>query len=141
MPDLQRFIIAQDNSYDTALSEITNGRKKSHWMWYIFPQVTGLGNSEYARKYAIKDLPEAEEYLAHPVLGSRLIEISKATLAIEGRTASQIFGSPDDMKLHSCMTLFSMVDNADPVFNKVIDKYYNGRPDAKTTDIITLNKK
>ncbi len=121
---LSRFIDAQQRDYDRALGEIRQGRKQSHWMWYIFPQLAGLGHSETARFYGIKDGQEARDYLAHPVLGSRLIEISTALLDIDGRTANQVMGSPDDLKLRSSMTLFSLVENtksrisggAEPIF-------------------------
>lgn len=111
MRDLQRFLDAQERDYRTALAEIKNGRKQSHWMWYIFPQIDGLGFSSTAKFYAIKDLTEAKNYFAHPVLGERLVEISKAMLEIEGKTANQILGSPDDMKLKSSMTLFGALEN------------------------------
>lgn len=133
---LIRFLDAQSNSYEQALSEIKSGRKRSHWMWFIFPQLQGLGYSETARFYAIKDLPEARLYLQHPVLGPRLIEISKAMLALEGKTANQILGNPDDLKLRSSMTLFASVPGADPVFQAVLDKYYGGEEDEKTLQLL-----
>ena len=136
MNDLKRFLDAQENDYRHALAEIKNGRKQSHWMWYIFPQIAGLGSSETSRFYAIKDLAEAELYLSHPVLGARLIEISEVLLEIEGKTANQIFGSPDDVKLKSCMTLFGSLENAHPVFQRVLDKYFNGTKDQRTLDLI-----
>src|SRR6476661_4838529 len=105
MNDLKRFTEAQERDYATALAEIKRGRKRSHWMWYIFPQIAGLGFSQTSKFYAIKDIGEAESYLAHAILGARLIEISNALLEIEGKTANQIFGSPDDAKLKSSMTL------------------------------------
>ncbi|SFC75800.1 DUF1810 domain-containing protein [Spirosoma endophyticum] len=130
--NLTRFVDAQEGDYDRALAEINNGRKQSHWMWYIFPQISGLGFSEMAIYYAINDLAEAKAYLDHPVLGSRLIDIANAMLRIEGKTASQVMGSPDDLKLRSSMTLFSLVENADPVFQAVLTKFFNGQPDSKT---------
>ena len=130
--NLDRFLEAQETSYSTALSEIKNGRKQSHWIWYIYPQIAGLGFSEYSKFYAICGLTEASQYLEHPVLGSRLIEISKELLKIEGKSANQIFGSPDDLKVKSCMTLFSAVKNADPVFESVLEKYFDGMKDSKT---------
>ena len=133
---LIRFLDAQSNSYEQALSEIKSGRKRSHWMWFIFPQLQGLGYSETARFYAIKDLQEARLYLQHPVLGPRLIEISKALLALEGKTANQILGNPDDLKLRSSMTLFASVPGADPVFQAVLDKYYRGGADEKTLQLL-----
>ncbi|MBX0333834.1 DUF1810 domain-containing protein [Pontibacter sp. HSC-14F20] len=133
---LTRFLDAQTDSYEQALSEIKSGRKRSHWMWFIFPQVQGLGYSETAQFYAIKDLEEARLYLQHPVLGPRLVEISKAMLALEGKTANQILGNPDDLKLRSSMTLFAAVPNADPVFKNVLDKYYKGEADEKTRQLL-----
>lgn len=132
----ERFLEAQENTWQRALFEIEQGRKQSHWMWFIFPQVSGLGQSQTSRFYAIRSLEEAAAYLAHPVLGPRLIEISYALLQIEGKPAREIFGSPDDLKLRSCMTLFATVENADPVFEKVLEKYFQGKPDAETLNII-----
>src|SRR5436309_9839639 len=106
---LSRFLQAQENVYQQALSEIRSGRKQSHWMWYIFPQYDGLGSSATSRRYAIKSVAEAEAYLRHPVLGPRLVQCAEAVLGVEGRSASAIFGSPDDMKLRSCATLFARV--------------------------------
>jgi uncharacterized protein (DUF1810 family) len=134
--NLTRFLDAQASSYEQALSEIKSGRKRSHWMWFIFPQLQGLGYSETARFYAIKDLQEAELYLQHPVLGPRLVAISKAMLALEGKTANQILGNPDDLKLKSSMTLFAAIPGADPVFKAVLDKYYNGEEDEKTLRLL-----
>jgi uncharacterized protein (DUF1810 family) len=136
MNDLKRFTEAQERDYATALAEIKRGRKLSHWMWYIFPQIAGLGFSSTSKFYAIKDRSEAESYLAHPVLGERLVEISNALLEIEGKTANQIFGSPDDMKLKSSMTLFGALDDANPVFQKVLDKYFDGAKDRRTLELI-----
>jgi len=133
---LTRFTEAQAQNYADALAEIKNGKKRTHWMWYVFPQIQGLGNSEFARFYAIKDLEEAEAYFKHPVLGSRLIEISSSLLKLKGNDAYAIFGSPDDMKLHSSMTLFSLVPNADPVFEAVLQKFYNSEKDSKTLMIL-----
>lgn len=134
--NLKRFLDAQATDYDRALAEIKNGHKQSHWMWYIFPQIAGLGVSETARFYAIKDLQEAHDYLQHPVLGSRLIEISKALLGVEGKTANQILGSIDELKLRSSMTLFSALTNANPVFQAVIDKFFDGQNDPKTRSLL-----
>jgi uncharacterized protein (DUF1810 family) len=134
--NLERFIAAQSKDYEVALSEIKNGRKQSHWMWYIFPQIQGLGLTETSRFYAIKDIGEAEEFLEHPVLGSRLISISRELLKLNSNDAHEIFGSPDDLKLKSSMTLFSSVNNADPVFKLVINKFFNGSMDGKTLEII-----
>ena len=136
MSNLKRFLDAQENDFERALAEIKRGRKQSHWMWYIFPQIAGLGSSETSRFYAVKDRAEAELYLAHPVLGARLVEISEALLEIEVKTANQIFGSPDDMKLKSSMTLFGALKNANPVFQSVLDKYFNGTNDLRTLQLI-----
>ena len=135
MNDLKRFLEAQENDFATALAEIKRGRKQSHWMWYIFPQIAGLGFSSTSKFYAIKDLTEAESYLAHPTLGNRLIEISNALLEVEGKTANQIFGSPDDAKLKSSMTLFGALANTNPVFQKVLDKYFDGAKDRRTVEL------
>lgn len=129
---LKRFLDAQENSYPTALAEIKSGKKRSHWMWYVFPQIQGLGLSETSKHYAIKDAAEAAAYLAHPVLGHRLLEISRALLALPGSDAHAIFGSPDDVKLHSSMTLFATVPGADTVFSSVLDKFFNGQRDSRT---------
>ena len=136
--NLERFTDAQEGVFQRALKEIKNGRKQSHWMWFIFPQVAGLGFSETTKFYAIKDIAEASHYMQHPVLGSRLIEISQALLDIEGKTANQIFGNPDDLKLKSCMTLFSALPDANGVFKSVIKKYYNGVKDFRTLDIVNI---
>ena len=136
MYDLSRFLEAQTNSYNTALREIKAGRKRSHWMWYIFPQIRGLGYSAMAQHYAIRDLGEAREYLQHPLLGPRLIEISEALLALEESDPRRVMGSPDDLKLRSCMTLFQCAAPDQPVFGKVLDKFYGGRPDGRTLEIL-----
>jgi uncharacterized protein (DUF1810 family) len=133
--DLNRFLEAQDHSYAQALGEIRNGRKTGHWMWYIFPQIAGLGYSETAQFYAIKNMEEAKAYLRHPVLGSRLVEISRALLGIRGKTANQIMGSPDDLKLRSSMTLFNLAEERERVFQDVLDQFYNGVQDLKTLEI------
>lgn len=135
-PHLTRFLEAQERDYNRALAEIKNKRKQSHWMWYIFPQLTGLGFSDMAAFYAIHNLQEASDYLNHPVLGSRLVTIAQALLEIDGKTATQIMGSPDDLKLRSSMTLFSLVPNTDPVFQAVLDKFFNGSPDPKTLALL-----
>jgi uncharacterized protein (DUF1810 family) len=134
--DLTRFINAQAGSYENALSEIKKGRKQSHWMWYIFPQITGLGHSETAKFYSIYNLEEATAYLNHPLLGSRLVEISEILLILPNPDVYQIFGNPDDMKLRSSMTLFAAVPGADPVFSKILDKYFDGTADVKTLALI-----
>ena len=134
--DLDKFVTAQARDYAGALEEMKRGRKQGHWIWYVFPQITGLGMSGTSMHYAIKDLEQANRYFQHPVLGKRLIETANAVLAVEGKTANQIMGTPDDLKLRSSMTLFSMVKNADPVFQAVLDKYFDGEPDQKTVAIL-----
>jgi len=129
---LSRFLDAQNQTYLKALSEIKKGEKQSHWMWFIFPQLKGLGRSETAKFYAIKNREEAAAYLSHPVLGKHLVQISEELLNIQGKTANEIFGNPDDMKLRSSMTLFASVPNANPVFQKVLDKYFGGLLDELT---------
>jgi len=135
---LTRFLNAQNQMYLKALAEVRNGRKESHWMWFIFPQVKGLGFSETAKFYGIDDLEEATAYLNHPVLGKHLIEISETLFQISGKTATQIFGAPDDMKLRSSMTLFSKVKNANPIFNKILEKYFLGFEDDYTLELLNL---
>ena len=134
---LQRFIDAQKNDFEIALSEIKSGRKRSHWMWYIFPQIHSLGFSETSKFYSIKSLGEAREYLHHPVLGKRLIEISKALLDLPSDNAHAIFGSPDDVKLKSSMTLFASLPETDPVFESILEKFFYGEKDEKTLAIIS----
>ncbi len=133
--NLSRFISAQEGVYNRVLAELKNGRKRSHWMWYIFPQLDGLGRSTMARRYAIKSIEEAIEYLNHPVLGSRLLKCADTVHKIEGKTASEIFGYPDDLKLKSSMTLFSEVAD-DSVFVRVLDKYFQGERDIKTLQLL-----
>lgn len=135
--DLKRFTAAQERIYAAALAELKGGQKQSHWMWFIFPQVEGLGHSSTARHYSIKSLEEARAYLAHPVLGQRLRECAEVVMAVQGRSASAIFGYPDDMKLKSSMTLFAAVDE-DPKspFVRVLEKYYRGERDTRTLDIL-----
>jgi uncharacterized protein (DUF1810 family) len=134
--DLGRFQQAQEDDYEQALSEITNGRKRSHWMWYIFPQIDGLGSSSTARHYAIKSLDEARAYLAHPVLGPRLLECAEAVVRLEDRSAREIFGSPDDLKLRSSATLFACVSPPGSVFDRLLEKYYQGRRDDRTLQLL-----
>jgi uncharacterized protein (DUF1810 family) len=134
--DLKRFIVAQERDYAVALAEIRAGRKRSHWMWYIFPQLEGLGHSPMAERYAIRDLEEASAYLADAVLGPRLVEISRALMELAARDATAVMGTPDDLKLRSCMTLFSMVAGADKVFWEVLGKFYGGRRDQWTVEMV-----
>ena len=133
--DLNRFISAQEGVYDRALDELRGGLKRSHWMWYIFPQIEGLGSSPTTRLYSIKSLEEARQYLAHPVLGARLVLCAEAVLAVQGQSASDIFGHPDDWKLQSSMTLFKLVSGPGSVFERVLDKYYQGKQDSRTLQI------
>ena len=135
--NLNRFIEAQNRDYDIALAEIRAGKKVSHWMWYIFPQIAGLGMSYTAQLYAIKDIEEARQYIAHPVLGARLIEISQALLTLDCSDAAAVMGYPDDLKLRSCMTLFAQVSD-DPVFDAVLAKFYGGMADARTLELLSL---
>ena len=130
--DLARFVEAQSHDYATALGEIRRGRKASHWMWYVFPQFEGLGGSPMSQRYAIRSLDEAGAYLSHPVLGPRLRECAEAVLAVEGRSAREIFGSPDDLKLRSSMTLFAMISPDGSVFHQIIAKYFAGAGDDLT---------
>jgi uncharacterized protein (DUF1810 family) len=135
--NLNRFIVAQEKDFEMAFHEIKSGQKKSHWMWYIFPQFHGLGFSETSKFYAIQNLDEANEYLDHPILGSRLREISNELLCLNENDAYKIFGSPDDSKLKSCMTLFSAIDKTENnIFHRVIEKYFNGELDDTTIKLI-----
>lgn len=132
--NLRRFVDAQAPVYDTVLAELRAGRKRSHWIWFIFPQIAGLGHSATAQLYAIASLDEAAAYAAHPVLGPRLRACSALVAAIEGRTVEQIFGYPDDMKFRSSMTLFARAVPDEPVFAACLDKYFSSVPDAATLD-------
>ena len=136
--DLKRFIRAQERDYSQALSEIRQGQKRSHWMWYVFPQIDGLAMSSTAKLYAIKSLDEARAYLDHPVLGLRLRECAEAMLSIEGRSATEILGSPDDLKLRSSATLFASVSPPGSVFERVLAKFYEGRRDERTLALTRL---
>ena len=122
--------------YAAALGEIRGGRKRSHWMWYIFPQLRGLGFSSTAQFYGIRDLEEARDYMAHPLLGPRLVEISEALLTLPGSDPSAVMGYPDDLKLCSCMTLFELAAPEQPVFARVLEKYYAGRRDQRTLALL-----
>ena len=133
--DLERFVQAQATDYDQALSELRDGEKRSHWMWYIFPQIEGLGHSSISRQYSIKSAAEARAYLDHRILGPRLRECAAVVNAIVGRSAHEIFGSPDDMKLRSSMTLFARV-SGDNVFEQVLGKYFNGQHDNETLRLL-----
>jgi uncharacterized protein (DUF1810 family) len=133
---LSRFVQAQADDYERALAELRSGRKHSHWMWYIFPQFDGLGFSSTSRRYSIKSVAEAEAYLSHPVLGPRLLECAEAVLDFEGRSAFEIFGSPDDLKLRSCATLFACVSPAGSVFDRLLEKYFQSGRDGKTLRLL-----
>jgi uncharacterized protein (DUF1810 family) len=133
---LGRFVQAQEGDYARALAEIRSGRKRSHWMWYVFPQIEGLGASPTSRRYAIRSVAEAGAYLRHPVLGPRLRECCEAALGVEGRSALEIFGSPDDMKLRSCATLFACVSPAGSVFHRLLDRFFQGRGDDRTLSLV-----
>ena len=142
LPDpfhLSRFVQAQEGIYERALAEIRGGRKRSHWMWFVFPQYAGLGFSAMSQEYAIKSVAEASAYLNHPVLGPRLVECAQEVLGVEGRTASQIFGSPDDMKLRSSATLFAHVTGAGNVFEQLLQKYFDSQPDPKTMQLLAIS--
>jgi uncharacterized protein (DUF1810 family) len=134
--DLNRFISAQEGVYDRVLAELRGGLKRTHWMWFIFPQIDGLGHSSTTRFYAIKSLEEARRYLAHSVLGARLVESAEAVLGVQGLSASDIFGYPDDMKLQSSMTLFALAAGQGSVFERVLEKYFQGKRDTRTLQIV-----
>jgi uncharacterized protein (DUF1810 family) len=134
--NLDRFVEAQRDTYEQALAEVREGRKRSHWMWFIFPQIDGLGFSPTAVRYAIKSRAEVEAYLNHPVLGPHLRECTEAVLAVEGRSVHDIFGSPDDLKLRSCATLFAQVSPPGSAFHRLLDRYYQGEPDRSTLRIL-----
>jgi uncharacterized protein (DUF1810 family) len=134
--DLGRFLTAQESAYERALAEIKAGRKTSHWMWYIFPQFRGLGSSPTSAYFAIQSVEEARAYLAHPVLGARLIACAEAVMGVEGRSAMEIFGSPDDMKLKSSVTLFAAVAEKGSVFERVLERYFGGERDEKTVRLM-----
>jgi uncharacterized protein (DUF1810 family) len=135
MGDVERFVQAQDTIYDRAYAELIAGVKRSHWMWFVFPQIAGLGSSPTAQQYAIRDLDEARAYMAHPVLGPRLVSCATAVLAHPDKTARQIFGSPDDLKLRSSMTLFARVADDPAIFTRVLDVFYDG-PDDRTLRLL-----
>ena len=135
---LDRFLVAQEGIYEQALVELRSAKKRTHWIWYVFPQLDGLGSSPTARFYSIKSIDEAKAYLLHPVLGPRLIECAEALLAIQGKTATEILGFPDDLKLRSSATLFSTVSEPDSVLSRIIDQYFHSNPDQKTLDLLVL---
>ena len=132
--DLERFVLEQDRDYAQVVDELRRGRKTSHWIWFIFPQLAGLGRSSMSQRFAIASLDEAQAYLAHPVLGPRLRECARLVLAVQGRTADEIFGSLDAMKVRSSMTLFHRAAPAEPEFRQVLDRYYGGVEDEATVE-------
>jgi uncharacterized protein (DUF1810 family) len=134
--DLKRFLSAQQPIYERVLTELRSGEKRSHWMWFIFPQIKGLGHSPTSQYYAIKSLEEARAYLSHPILGARLVECAEILLGIEGRSADEIFGFPDDLKLKSSMTLFACVTDFTSVFSSVLEKYFDGKRDKGTIKLL-----
>jgi uncharacterized protein (DUF1810 family) len=134
--DLKRFLSAQEGVYDRALAELKGGRKRTHWMWYIFPQIDGLGYSPMAKHYSIKNIEEARQYLIHPVIGKRLLECTQAVVAINGRSLSEIFGYPDDLKFKSSMTLFEKIAGPGSVFSSALDKCCHGERDAITLRLL-----
>ena len=134
--NLQRFVDAQNPVYDDVLGELRAGQKRSHWMWFVFPQIQGLGRSAMAQRYAIASLDEAAAYLAHPILGPRLRECTALLNGVEGKSIEDIFGYPDDMKFHSSMTLFAEVGVGEPVFLESLQKYFGGSRDAATLDCL-----
>lgn len=136
--DLERFVAAQDNGgvYDQALAELQNGSKRSHWMWFIFPQIAGLGQSATSRKYAIRSLEEAAAYLQHPVLGPRLIECTVTVGALKDQTAEEVFGRIDARKLHSSATLFLRAAPGETAFKQVLSRFFDGEPDAATDELL-----
>jgi uncharacterized protein (DUF1810 family) len=130
--DLQRFVDAQESVIDDVRAELAAGRKRTHWMWFVFPQIAGLGHSAMAQHYAISSRDEARAYLAHPVLGARLVELTRIVNGVQGRGVSDIFGYPDDMKFHSSMTLFARTADDAEVFNEALRRYFEGRADEAT---------
>ena len=138
--NLSRFLEAQKEAFEIALKEVRKGKKTTHWMWYIFPQIRGLGQSETSKYYAIKDKTEAQEYLNHEILGRRLIEITTELLKLQTSNAVNVFGSIDSLKLKSSMTLFSLLENTNPVFQKVLDKFFSGEKDETTVHLLNQNK-
>jgi uncharacterized protein (DUF1810 family) len=136
--DLSRFLEAQVDSYTQALNELRSGQKQSHWMWFIFPQFAGLGTSAVSQRYAIKTLAEAQAYLQHPILGERIVQCTKIVNGLEGHSVRQIFGTPDDMKFHSSMTLFELASGPNSEFAEALDKYFAGHRDTKSQELVRL---
>jgi uncharacterized protein (DUF1810 family) len=134
--DLQRFVVAQAPHIDTVKAELGAGRKRTHWMWFVFPQLRGLGHSQLAWRFGLPSAAQARDYLAHPILGPRLRECVELLLAVPDRSAHEIFGSPDDLKLRSCLTLFREIDGADGQFGRALDRFFDGQPDPKTLQLL-----
>lgn len=134
--DLDRFVQAQEPVFNTVCTELRSGRKRGHWMWFIFPQIRGLGRSEMAQRYALSSLEEARAYLQHPVLGQRLLWTCKIMAELEGKTAHEVLGGPDDMKFHSCLTLFAQADPDETVFAACLQKYFAGERDGATQALL-----
>jgi uncharacterized protein (DUF1810 family) len=135
--DLGRFVKAQEDIFESVLTELTNGQKRSHWMWFIFPQIEGLGRSPTSKYYSIKSREEAQEYLSHPILGTRLLRCAELLLSVDGRSAMEIFGPPDDQKLKASMTLFATVADSGSIFERVLKKYFDGERDNKTIALLS----
>jgi uncharacterized protein (DUF1810 family) len=138
--DLERFVKAQSSVYAQVRTELAQGKKTSHWMWFVFPQIIGLGHSPMAARYAIRSLSEAEAYLAHSLLGPRLLECTNLVLNVQSRSLRDIFGSPDDMKFRSCMTLFAKATASHPEFTRALRKYCDGSPDPRTIGILASQR-
>ena len=137
---LDRFIDAQDRVLDCVRAELKSGRKRTHWMWFMFPQIGGLGHSAMAQRYAISSLDEAKAYIAHPVLGARLRECTALVLAAEGRAIHDIFGAPDDLKFHSCTTLFARAAPDEPLFRRALDRFFAGKEDRSTVERLGIKR-
>jgi uncharacterized protein (DUF1810 family) len=141
MADLERYLVAQSSDFDKAFLELSSGKKRSHWMWYIFPQIYGLGHSQTTIFFAVKNLQEAKDYLAHPILGERLKKITRILILLNTSDAIEIFGVIDALKLKSCITLFSLVDDSpERLFTFVLDKYFDGQMDSKTIELAKESK-
>ena len=141
MWDLERFVLAQQVNYEDALREMRCGRKQTHWMWYIFPQLRGLGRSAMSMRYGLNGLEEARAYLAHPVLGPRLLECCEAVLKADSNDPWEVFGSPDDLKFCSCLTLFALAAPSVPIFEQLLDKFYGGQKALRTIQILNRRSK
>ena len=134
--DLERFVVAQAPHVDDVKAELAAGRKRTHWMWFVFPQLRGLGRSQLAWRFGLQSARQARDYLAHPILGPRLRECVELLLAVQDRSAHEIFGSPDDLKLRSCLTLFRAIDGADGQFGRALDRFFDGQPDPQTLQLL-----